>query len=114
MFCERLPAVSKPTLLEVDIESEGSVKHCLKCEIVFERFAMHVPVGSTCVRASGLCLVRRFQQSDSVSDDFLIDAAYEIRPFPGKCPHEVNKSISDKEALATYCSSSCRPNRLPL
>ena len=76
MFCERLPAIYKSTLLEVDIESEGSVKHRLKCEIVFERFAMHFPVGSTCVRASGLCLVRRFQQSDIVSNDFLIDASY--------------------------------------
>ena len=38
-------------LLEVDIESEGSVKHRLKCEIVFERFAytsLLVPL--VCVR----------------------------------------------------------------
>ena len=76
MFFERLPAIYKSTLLEVDLESEGSVKHCLKCEIVLERFAMHFPVCSTCVRASGLCLVRRFQQSDTVSNDFPIDASY--------------------------------------
>jgi len=114
MFFERPPAIYNSILLEVDIESEGSVKHCPKCEIVLERFAMHFPVGSTCVRASGLCLVKRFQQSDIVSNDFLIDASFQIGPFPGKCPHEVNKSSFDKEALATYCSSSCRPTRLPL
>ena len=32
------------TFLEVDIESEGSVKHSVKHEIVFEMFATHFPV----------------------------------------------------------------------
>ena len=50
-------------LLEVDIESEGSVKHSVKYEIVFETFATYSADGSTHVRASGGCLVRCFRQS---------------------------------------------------
>ena len=50
-------------MLEVDIESEGSVKHSVKYEIMFENFATHSPDGPTHVRASGGCLVRCFRQS---------------------------------------------------